>query len=74
MKAKVREHYNGHPRVMFGAPGEGMIVEIEITDPPSSKGRRIPVHLDAGMVDRLLLELRRSSAARRSAPICGSSR
>lgn len=69
MRAKVREHYNGDPCLIFGGPGEGLTIECEVTDPPSSVGKRIPVYVDADMVEKLLLEFRRHAARRRAAPI-----
>ena len=69
MKAQVREHYNGEPRLILGGPGEGLTIETEVVWPPSSQGKRIPVYVDADMVEKLLLEFRRHAARRRSGPL-----
>lgn len=69
MRAKVREHYNGDPRLVFGGPGEGLTIECEVVSPPSSAGKQIPVYVDADMVEKLLLEFRRHAARRRAGPL-----
>jgi hypothetical protein len=74
MRGKVREHYNGDPRLILGGPGEGLTVEVEITDPPSSRGKRVPVYVDADMVEKLLLEFRRHAARRRAGSLSKAGR
>ena len=69
MKATVRTHYDGDPRLIYGGPGEGLTIECEVTWPPSSQGKQIPVYVDADMVEKLLLEFRRHAARRRSGPL-----
>ncbi len=72
MRAKVRTHYNGDPRLVFGGPGEGLTIECEVVNPPSSAGKQIPVYVDADMVEKLLLEFRRHAARRRAGPLAES--
>lgn len=74
MRATVKTHYNGDPRLILGGPGEGLTIECEVVDPPSSAGKRIPVYVDADMVEKLLLEFRRHTARRRAGPLAEAKR
>ena len=74
MRATVSKHYNGEPRLILGAPGEGLTIECEVIHPPSSQGKRIPVYVDPDMVEALLLEFRRHAARRRAGPLSEAKR
>ena len=67
-----RAEYLDHSRTLRVIPmdrAQGLIVECEVADPPSVKGRTVYLHLWPEDITRLLLLLRDEAIHARSQPL-----